>query len=435
MPGAEAFLKSDIADMALILKGIRSRYMYAYGPVPSRRLGNSIGVSPIPAKVCSYSCVYCQLGRTRQLQAKRQYFFPKEDIFQDIKKVVESSPADVITFAGDGEPTLCSDLGWLIRTAKQEFGLPVAVITNGSLLFHEDVQKDLQAADIILPTLDAGDRETFHRINRPHGSITYAMMINGLSDFRKGFSGQIWLEVMLVKNLNDSNRQLFSIRDAVHAIEPDKIFIMTPIRPPAEDWVECPEPERVRVAEEMLSEAITVLDREEGDFGVSEFADAAEAILEISARHPLRLEQARAIERKFGEAGTIEQLLQDQKITINRYRQSDYIRPEKAKNIPKSASDLSTNISVDQIKCCAYRVTLDSSDQKKRYRVILADGYYNSLARGSLSKEELLETCFRYFLNNALLERLESKFSLRDFGEQFPQFETDIRNAIAADKR
>jgi len=408
--------------------------MYAYGPVPSRRLGNSIGVSPIPAKVCSYSCVYCQLGRTRQLQAKRQRFFSKEDIFQDIKKAVESSTADVITFAGDGEPTLCSDLGWLIRTAKREFGLPVAVITNGSLLFHEDVQRDLQAADIILPTLDAGDQETFHRINRPHGSITYEMMINGLFDFRKGFSGQIWLEVMLVKNLNDSDRQLFNIRDAVHAIAPDKIFIMTPIRPPAEDWVECSEPERVRVAEEMLSESITVLDREEGDFGVSEFADASEAILEISARHPLRLEQARLIERKFGEAGTIEQLLQDQKITINRYRQSDYIRPE-AKNIPESALGFSPNISVDQIKCCVYRVTLDSDGQKKRYRIILADGYYNSLARGRLSKEELLETCFRYFLNNALLERLGLKFSLRDIGEQFPQFETDIRNAIAADKR
>ena len=142
--------------------------MYAYGPVPSRRLGNSIGVSPIPAKVCSYSCVYCQLGRTRQLQTKRQRFFPKEDIFQDIKKVVESSSADVITFAGDGEPTLCSDLGWLIRKSKQEFGLPVAVITNGSLLFQEDVQKDLQAADIILPTLDAGNQDVFERINRPH---------------------------------------------------------------------------------------------------------------------------------------------------------------------------------------------------------------------------------------------------------------------------
>jgi wyosine [tRNA(Phe)-imidazoG37] synthetase (radical SAM superfamily) len=409
--------------------------MYAYGPVPSRRLGNSIGVSPIPAKVCSYSCVYCQLGRTRQLQAKRQRFFPKEDIFRDIKKVVESSTADVITFAGDGEPTLCGDLGWLIRTAKQEFGLPVATITNGSLLFHEEVQRDLQAADIILPTLDAGDQETFYRINRPHGTITYEMMINGLTDFRKGFSGQIWLEVMLVKNLNDSDRQLFNIRDAVRAIAPDKIFIMTPIRPPAEDWVECPEPERIRVAEEMLSEAITVLDREEGDFGVSEFADAAEAILEIAARHPLRLEQARAIERKFGETGVIEQLLEDQNISINRYRQSDYIRLEKAKNTPGSASGFSPNISVDQVKCGVYRVTLDSEGQKKRYRVILADGYYNSLARGRLSKEELLETCFRYFLNNALLERLGLKFSLRDVGGQFPQFETDIRNTIVADER
>ncbi len=409
--------------------------MYAYGPVPSRRLGNSIGVSPIPAKVCSYSCVYCQLGRTRQLQTKRQRFFSEEDIFRDIIKVVESSSADVITFAGDGEPTLCSDLGWLIRKSKQEFGLPVAVITNGSLLFHEDVQKDLQAADILLPTLDAGNQDVFERINRPHGSITYEKMIDGLIDFRKDFFGQIWLELMLVKGVNDSDRQLFNIRDAVYEIKPDKIFVMTPIRPPAEDWVECPKPERVRVAEEILSESVTVKNREEGEFGVAEFKNAEEAILEISARHPLRLEQARAIEREFSEKGTLKRLLREHKIIINRYRHTNYITPDRKPERFESEAKPGSAIVVELIKCCFYRVKLKIFEKEKCYHVILDDAYYNNLAHGQLSKEELLQNCFGYFIDNAVIETLPSKIKLRDIGKQYPQFETDIRKAIAADKR
>ena len=408
--------------------------MYAYGPVPSRRLGNSIGVSPIPPKVCSYSCVYCQLGRTSTLQAKRQRFFPKEDILRDIEKVVASSSADVITFAGDGEPTLCSDLGWLIRKAQEEFGLPVAVITNGSLFFHEEVQTDLHAADILLPTLDAGNQDVFEQINRAHRSITFERMVEGLVAFRKKFDGQLWLEVMLIKDINDSDEQLASIRNWVTAVQPDKVFIMTPIRPPAENWVTCPEPERVRMAEQILSEAVAIGDREEGDFGVAEFVNAAEAILEISARHPLRLEQAIAIERKFDEIGIVDRLLRDQEITLNRYRQTDYIKPKKTPKIHASISDVSADIGVDQINCCTYKVTVGSEDHQKRYRIILADGYYNRLTRGRLSKEQLLVTCFRYFVNNALLERLDSKFSLRVICEQNPRFETDIRNAIVLDR-
>jgi len=400
--------------------------MYAYGPVPSRRLGNSIGVSPIPAKVCSYSCIYCQLGRTSTLQAKRQRFFPKEDIFRDIEKVVASSSADVITFAGDGEPTLCSDLGWLIRKSKQEFGLPVAVITNGSLLFNEDVQADLLTADIILPTLDAGNPDIFRRINRSHGSITFDNMTKGLAAFRKQYNGQLWLEVMLIKDVNDTDEQLILLRDTVMEIQPDKVFVMTPIRPPAEKWVECSDPDRIKAAEQMLLNAVTVADVEIGDFGVLEFASAAEAILEISARHPLRLEQARAIEQKFAEPGIVENLVQDNKIVINRYRQTDYIQPLK----PKMGTE-QIEIAVNRANCCTYQVTLRSKNQERQYRVILADAYYDNLARGLMSKEQVLEYCFQYFVNNGLLDRLEAKFVLRDICRQYPEFEKGIKEMIA----
>jgi len=310
----------------------------------------------------------------------------------------------------------------------------VAVITNASLLFHADVQEDLQEVDILLPTLDAGNQEMFRRINRPHRSISFDKMIEGLAEFQKGFSGRLWLEVMLIKGVNDSDEQLSMIRDAVAMVQPDKVFVMTPIRPPAEDWVACPEPERVREAEKILAGAVAEQNREEGDFGVAEFADASEAILEISARHPLRLEQARAIEKKFAETGAVDQLLRDKKIVLNRYRQTDYIKPVKAVKIPEPVSGCSAEIAIDRINCCNYRVTIDSGKLKRRFRVVLADGYYHSLARGRLSKEELLEKCFCYFVNNALLERLEPKFSLRNIGKQFPEFEQAMKKAVAGGK-
>ncbi len=301
--------------------------MFAYGPVPSRRLGNSIGVSPIPAKVCSYSCVYCQLGRTDRLLARREQFFPRESILRDIRKVFHGAKADVITFVGDGEPTLCADLGWLIDKSKNEFGLPVAVITNGSLLFQKDVQEDLSRADILLPTLDAADEQTFRRINRPHGSIRFDQMLDGMLDFRKEFAGKFWMELMLVKGVNDTDRELTSIREIVGELKPDRVFVMTPIRPPAEQWVECPATETVARAERMLSDAMAVADLEEGDFGLAEYSSASEAILEISARHPLRWGQARAIEESFGEHGTLEKLCEGHDLEIQQYRDNRYIVP------------------------------------------------------------------------------------------------------------
>ncbi len=151
--------------------------MYTYGPVPSRRLGRSLGVSPIPPRTCSYSCVYCQLGRTTHLVTRKQSFYPKEDILSEIIRNAESSKPDYITFVGDGEPTLCADLGWLINQYKKRLPFPVAVITNGSLLFREDIRQDLMSADVVLPSLDAGSEEVFRRINRPHSEIRFDTML------------------------------------------------------------------------------------------------------------------------------------------------------------------------------------------------------------------------------------------------------------------
>ena len=226
--------------------------MYTYGPVPSRRLGRSLGVSPIPPKTCSYSCVYCQLGRTKHLQIERRSFYAKEDILSEIIKRAEVSKLDYITFAGDGEPTLCKDLGWLINQTKSKLHLPVAVITNGSLLFLKDVRRDLKEADVVLPTFDAGSEKTFRHINRPHGDIGFNTMLGGLIDFRIEFSGQIWLEIMLVKGLNDSEEELWKIGKIVDLIKSDIVYVVTPIRPPAELWVEPALPETILKAQQIL---------------------------------------------------------------------------------------------------------------------------------------------------------------------------------------
>ncbi len=301
--------------------------MYTYGPVPSRRLGRSLGVSPIPPKTCSYSCVYCQLGRTDRLTCERESFFPREDIFIEIVDRAASSEVDFITFVGDGEPTLSADLGWLIRMCKNHISKPTAVITNGSLLHRQDVRTDLLSADVVLPTLDAGSEEVFKRINRPHGRIDFDAMIQGQKDFRREFNGQMWTEVMLVHGLNDTEEALRDIGSAVGSINPDRIYITTPIRPPAESWVKPPPPDGIIRAQEILKRTFTIAEDESGEFGLESFTDAGEAILEIGSRHPLREEQAVEIERLFSQPGTVKRLMQERELVRIQHRKIDYLLP------------------------------------------------------------------------------------------------------------
>ncbi len=301
--------------------------MYAYGPVPSRRLGRSLGVSPIPHKTCSYNCIYCQLGQTGKLQVKRESFYPKEDILSDIGKVMNFANADHITFVGDGEPTLCKDLGWLIKSCKNKWQIPVAVITNGSLFFMEDVRQDLKSSDVVLPTLDAGSEEVYRTLNRPHGSIGFEEMLQGQVDFRKEYPGKIWLEVMLVKGVNDSDGSLLEIKDAIEQVKPDRIYISVPIRPPAKPGVRPPEPERIIRAHEILGTALDLTDRESGEFGLDNFTDLRTTIIEICSRHPLREEQARDIEGRFPGAESIDTMLSDGSLGRVEYQNVSYLLP------------------------------------------------------------------------------------------------------------
>jgi wyosine [tRNA(Phe)-imidazoG37] synthetase (radical SAM superfamily) len=301
--------------------------MYVYGPVPSRRLGQSLGVSPIPPKTCSYTCVYCQLGRTTRLQVNRESFYPKEDILAEIVNKSPKAKPDFITFVGDGEPTLNKDLGWLIRKTKDKLHIPTAVITNGSLLFLKEVRQDLMEADVVIPTLDAGNQEMFKKMNRPHGRIDFDTMLQGLVDFREKYSGQIWIEVMLVKGINDTEKELHSIKNAVDMVNPDRIYILTPIRPPAEPWVQPSGPAGILKAQEIIGQAIAVADPESGQFGLGEFSNTRQAILEIGSRHPLRRQQADKIEKRFSESGVIKKMLENGELVAVAYKGEEYVLP------------------------------------------------------------------------------------------------------------
>jgi wyosine [tRNA(Phe)-imidazoG37] synthetase (radical SAM superfamily) len=301
--------------------------MYTYGPVPSRRLGRSLGVSPIPPKTCTYSCVYCQLGRTRRLQIERESFYPKEEIFSEIRKTARLSNPDYVTFVGDGEPTLCQDLGWLINRTSNELHLPVAVITNGSLLSFKDARKELLRADVVLPSLDAGNERLFRRINRPHHALEFDDLLCGLRDFRREFAGLIWLEIMLVNGMNDTDEELLDIKNAVDMIQPDRIYVVTPVRPPAEPWVEPPSPENILRAQDILGHVVPLTGLESGDFGLGEFPDARQAIMEIGARHPLRLNQAEQIESAFSSGGTIKEMIKEGELFEVKYNNINYVLP------------------------------------------------------------------------------------------------------------
>ncbi|MDP2840937.1 MAG: radical SAM protein [Candidatus Methanoperedens sp.] len=282
-------------------------------------------MSPIPLKTCSYNCIYCQLGRTHRQQISRESFYPREDILKDVQKVIDTSKTDYITFAGDGEPALCKDLGWLIRQCKKNWQIPVAVITNASLLFMKDVRQDLKESDVVLSKLDAGSEDVFRKLNRPDNSIGFEEMLEGQVDFRLEYSGKIWLEVMLVAGLNDSDISLMDIRKAIELIKPDKVYISVPIRPPAEPWVSPPVPERIIRAHEIIGTALDLTQYESGEFGV--LPDVRSTILEICSRHPLREEQARAIEKKFSKNAIIDEMLLKNILVRVEYRNISYLLP------------------------------------------------------------------------------------------------------------
>ena len=263
---------------------------YVFGPVPSRRLGQSLGVDTIPLKTCNWNCVYCQLGRTRPVVNQRKEYFPRREIFLEIKKALSShKPGDIdwITFVGSGEPTLHQSIGWLIRKVKNVSSLPVAVITNGALLYKPEVRAELSAADAVLPSLDAGSAYLYRKINRPHPEVTFERLVEGLNRFRQEFTGHLWVEVMLVSGLNDNENALSDIAAGLALIQPDEVHINLPDRPPVEAWVRPPDKEGLVRAQAVLGSAARVVHPAQGGFNLGDYQDLLEGVIAIINRHPI----------------------------------------------------------------------------------------------------------------------------------------------------
>jgi wyosine [tRNA(Phe)-imidazoG37] synthetase (radical SAM superfamily) len=252
-----------------------------------------LGVNPIPFKTCNHSCIYCQLGSTTHLTNTRWDFFFREEIQSEINQALEShaSQADYLTFVGEGEPTLCRSLGQLIEWARETTTLPIAVITNGSLLCREKVRQELTAADLVMPSLDAADQRTYRRINRPHRSLRIDAIVEGMARFREVFPGKLWIEVMLVRGVNDSEQALSDLRKALSVINPDRIFLNVPIRPPAESWVRAPDAAGLARAHGLLADATLITQPESGDFATVRSEDPLAAVLMIIRRHPMHQHQ------------------------------------------------------------------------------------------------------------------------------------------------
>jgi wyosine [tRNA(Phe)-imidazoG37] synthetase (radical SAM superfamily) len=264
---------------------------HVYGPVPSRRLGQSLGIDPVPLKTCNWNCVYCQLGRTKPFVTERKYFFENEEILSQVREVMAShQPGEIdwVTFVGSGETTLHAGLGEMIREVQCMTDLPVAVITNGSLLYLPEVREALKTADAVLPSLDAGNADLYRRINRPHPELTFERLVNGLKDFRAIYKNQLWVEVMLVHGLNDSEDELEEIAALLEAIKPDEVHVVKPDRPPVEPWVKPPDDEALLRSHAILGQVARLIHPAMGTFDFSSEDDLVDAIVSIITRHPMQ---------------------------------------------------------------------------------------------------------------------------------------------------
>jgi len=260
---------------------------YVYGPVPSRRLGLSLGIDIMPFKLCTLDCLYCQLAKTTQKTIERSDYVPVEAVLAELKKkLAQGLQADFITISGSGEPTLNSQLGELIDGIKKITNIPVAVLTNGTLLTDKSVRADCGRADVVLPSLDAGDEQTFRRINRPHRSISIEKLIAGLCKFRDEFTGRIWLEVFLLEGLNTDADQIAKIKAAIKQIRPDRVQLNTAVRPVAEPDAKRVDDEKLHAIAKELGQNCEVVADSPPKCSAAHFEYNAEDLLSILKRRP-----------------------------------------------------------------------------------------------------------------------------------------------------
>jgi wyosine [tRNA(Phe)-imidazoG37] synthetase (radical SAM superfamily) len=301
----------------------------AFGPVPSRRLGQSLGINNIPPKSCSYGCVYCQVGRTVELLAERRAFYPPEDVVRQVEARVRDVRArgeaiDYLAFVPDGEPTLDVHLGREI-TGLRSSGIPVAVFTNGFLVDRSDVQSDLLRADWVSLKVDAVREDTWRRINRPHGRLRLDDQLAGGLRFSRRFGGTLATETLLVAGLNDDEGHIDDLGRYLEALGPDEAFLSIPTRPPAEEWVRPPADDVVfrawqSLAARLPGTRVELLIEDEGN-AFATTGDARADLLAITAVHPMREDAVADLLARSGQGWPmVEELVADGRLTRHQHR-------------------------------------------------------------------------------------------------------------------
>jgi wyosine [tRNA(Phe)-imidazoG37] synthetase (radical SAM superfamily) len=300
--------------------------MIAFGPVPSRRLGRSLGINNIPPKICTYSCVYCQLGRTLKMEVERRAFYEPEEIVSEVAdKVTRTREAgesiDYFTFVPDGEPTLDIHLGREIEGLKP-LGLPIAVISSASLIWRQDVRQDLMGADWVSLKVDAVEEAVWRRINRPHGSLDLSSILAGVLAFAREYHGELVTETMLVDGVNDGERHLKALAGFLARMQPDRAYLSIPTRPPAEPWAQAPDEQTVNRAYHILGKEVEQVEYLIGYEGnaFSFTGNVEEDLLSITAVHPMREDAVSQFLARAGASWTVVRRL----VAKDRLVEADY---------------------------------------------------------------------------------------------------------------
>lgn len=269
-------------------------YRHLFGPVPSRRLGISLGIDLVPHKTCSYNCIYCECGRTTDLTAERREYVPTAEVIEELDSYLAGSPGlDYITFSGSGEPTLHSGIGEITRFIKGKYPeYKVALLTNGSLFFDKSIRDEVMDIDVVIPSLDSATEIGFKKIDRPCSSLKIDDIISGLTLLSKEFPGDLWLEIFVVPGLNDTEEELSALSKAVHNIGPDRVQLNTLDRPGVVDWIRAATGEEMkRFAAALDYDDAEITGRPSSRSGLESFSgDAMECIMQTISRRPCTVE-------------------------------------------------------------------------------------------------------------------------------------------------
>ena len=289
-----------------------------FGPVPSRRLGQSLGINNIPPKICSYACIYCQLGRTLTMQTERTDLYKPERILEGVRKRLEEvrradELVDYLSFVPDGEPTLDLNLGREIELVR-ELGVKIAVITNSSLIWREDVRDELALADWVSLKVDSVREEVWRQVDRPHGKLRLSQILDGALAFSESFTGQLVTETMLVEGVNDSSEDLEELSEFLARLRPETAYLAIPTRPPAEENVRGPDERGVTRAWSILSGALGNVECLTGYEGDTFFSGGRvdEDLLAITSVHPMRADAVEALLTRRGADRSVVQSLVDE---------------------------------------------------------------------------------------------------------------------------